>query len=158
MHVERAVTGADDLEGIALRYGGFYGPGTSLGAGAPMLDLVRKRRMPIVGDGGGIWSFVHVGDAASATVAAIERGNRGIYNVTDSDPATVAMWLPVLAEALGAPSPRRVPAWLVRPLLGEAGVAMMTEVRGASNVKALRDLGWKLRFSSWRDGFRDGLE
>jgi nucleoside-diphosphate-sugar epimerase len=158
MHLERAVTGAQELEGIALRYGGFYGPGTSLGAGAPMLDLVRKRRMPIVGDGGGIWSFVHVDDAASATVAAIERGDPGIYNVTDSDPATVATWLPVLADALGAPSPRRVPGWLLRPFLGEAGVAMMTQVRGASNAKALRDLGWNLRFPSWREGFRVGLE
>ena len=158
MHVEEVVVGSPDLEGIALRYGGFYGPGTSLGAGAPMLDLVRKRRLPIVGDGGGIWSFIHVDDAASATVAAVERGDPGIYNVTDSDPATVATWLPVLADALDAAPPRRVPAWLVRPFLGEAGVAMMTQVRGASNAKAMRDLGWNLRFPSWRDGFRHGLE
>jgi nucleoside-diphosphate-sugar epimerase len=158
MHVEEVVAGADDLEGIALRYGGFYGAGTSLGAGAPMLDLIRKRRLPIVGDGGGVWSFIHVDDAASATVAAIERGTPGIYNITDSDPASVATWLPLLADALRAPAPRRVPAWLVRPFLGEAGVAMMTQVRGAANAKAKRDLGWNLRFPSWRDGFSQGLE
>jgi nucleoside-diphosphate-sugar epimerase len=157
LYVERATTSTPDLEGIALRYGGFYGPGTSLGRGAPMLDMVRKRRLPIVGDGRGVWSFLHIDDAAAATVAAIERGAPGIYNVTDDDPAPVAEWLPELAAALDAPAPRRVPAWLARLVVGETGVAMMTEVRGASNAKAKRELAWQPRFASWREGFRTGL-
>jgi 2-alkyl-3-oxoalkanoate reductase len=158
LHVERAVTGATDLEGVALRYGGFYGPGTSLGEGAPMLEMVRKRRFPIAGNGSAIWSFIHVNDAASATVAAIERGSPGIYNVTDDEPASVTTWLPELADAIGAPAPRRVPLWLVRPMIGEAGVAMMTQLRGVSNAKAKRELGWQPSFATWRDGFRTGLE
>ena len=157
LHVEGAVTEATDLEGIALRYGGFYGAGTSLGEGAPALEMIRKRRFPIVGRGTGISSFIHVDDAATATVAAIERGAPGIYNVTDDEPAPVSAWLPALADAIGAPPPRRVPVWLARPLIGEAGVAMMTDLRGASNAKAKRELGWQPRFASWREGFRDGL-
>jgi len=157
LHVERAVLDATDLEGIALRYGGFYGSGTSLSAGAPLLDLIRKRRFPIVGRGDGVWSFVHIDDAAAATVAAIERGEPGVYNVTDDEPAPVSTWLPELAAAIGAPPPRRVPAWLARLFAGETGVAMMTEVRGASNEKAKRELGWQPRFASWREGFRLGL-
>ena len=157
LHVERAVLDATDLEGIALRYGGFYGSGTSLSAGAPLLDLIRKRRFPIVGGGDGVWSFVHIDDAAAATVAAIERGEPGVYNVTDDEPARVSTWLPELAAAIGAPPPRRVPAWLARLFVGETGVAMMTEVRGASNEKAKRELGWQPRFASWREGFRLGL-
>jgi nucleoside-diphosphate-sugar epimerase len=155
LHVERAVAGAKDVEGIALRYGGFYGPGTSIGEGAPMLHMVRKRRFPIVGSGGGIWSFIHVDDAASATAAAIERGVPGIYNVTDDEPAPVATWLPALAEAVGARAPWRVPVWLARPLIGEAGVAMMTELRGASNAKAKGELDWHPAYASWREGFRE---
>jgi len=158
MHVERALREATDLEGIALRYGGFYGPGTSFGGGAPLLDMVRKRRLPIVGGGDGVWSFIHIEDAATATVAAIERGRPGIYNVTDDEPAPVAVWLPELAAALGAPPPRRVPTWVARPFIGQTGVAMMTDVRGASNAKAERELGWQPRFASWREGFRLGLE
>jgi 2-alkyl-3-oxoalkanoate reductase len=158
LHVERAVAGASDLEGIALRYGGFYGPGTSIAEGASMLDMIRRRLLPIVGSGGGIWSFIHVDDAASATVAAIERGAPGIYNIADDEPAAVAQWLPALAETLGGPRPRRVPAWLARPLIGEAGIAMMNDVRGASNEKAKRELDWKPVFASWREGFRRGLE
>jgi nucleoside-diphosphate-sugar epimerase len=158
LHVERAVTQATDLEGIALRYGGFYGPGTGLGEGGGFLDLIRKRRFPIVGDGAAVWSFLHVDDAATATAAAVERGAPGIYNVADDEPARVAVWLPALAAALGAPPPRRVPAWLVRPLVGEAGVAMMTDLRGASNAKAKAELGWAPRYASWREGFRTGLE
>jgi 2-alkyl-3-oxoalkanoate reductase len=158
LHVEHAVAGASDLEGIALRYGGFYGPGTSIGEGASMLDMIRKRRLPIVGRGGGIWSFIHVNDAASATVAAIERGAPGIYNVTDDAPAPVATWLPALAEAVGARAPWRIPVWLARALIGEAGVAMMTELRGASNAKAKGELDWHPAYASWRDGFRWGLE
>ena len=157
-HVERAVTGSEDLEGIALRYGGFYGPGTTIGEASAMLEMIRKRRLPIVGRGTGVWSFLHVDDASSATVAAIERGERGIYNVADDDPAPVATWLPLLAEAIGAPRPRRVPLWLVRPMIGEAGVAMMTEIRGVSNAKAKRELAWQPAYASWRDGFRRGLE
>jgi nucleoside-diphosphate-sugar epimerase len=156
-HVERAVTTAADLEGIVLRYGGFYGPGTSLALHSALVEMVRKRRFPIVGRGGGVWSFVHIDDAAAATADAIERGAPGIYNVADDEPAAVATWLPVLAEALGAPAPRRVPAWLVRPLLGETGVAMMTSIRGISSEKVKRELGWQPRYASWREGFRSGL-
>jgi nucleoside-diphosphate-sugar epimerase len=157
MHVERALQGATDLEGIVLRYGGFYGPGTSFSAEAPMVDMIRKRRMPIVGDGGGWWSFIHIEDAAAATVAAIERAQPGIYNVTDDEPAPVSVWLPDLAAAIGAPRPRRMPTWLARWFIGETGVVMMTELRGASNEKAKRELGWQPRFASWREGFRRGM-
>jgi 2-alkyl-3-oxoalkanoate reductase len=158
LHVERTLAEATDLEGIALRYGGFYGPGTSLGEGGPVLEMVRKRRFPIVGSGSGVWSFVHIDDAAAATAAAIERGAPGNYNVTDDDPASVATWLPELAEAIGAPAPRRVPTWLARLLVGPTGVAMMTDLRGASNAKAKRELGWEPVYASWREGFRTGLE
>ncbi|HSL11925.1 MAG TPA: NAD(P)-dependent oxidoreductase [Actinomycetota bacterium] len=157
LHVERAVAAVADVEGIALRYGSFYGPGTSLARGAPLVGLVRKRRLPIVGSGEGVWSFIQIDDAASATVAAVERGAPGIYNVADDEPASVATWLPELAHAVGAPAPRRVPTWLARPLIGDAGVAMMTEVRGASNAKAKRGLGWEPRYPTWREGFRSGL-
>jgi nucleoside-diphosphate-sugar epimerase len=157
MHVERALQGATDLEGIVLRYGGFYGPGTSFSAEAPMVDMVRKRRLPIVGDGGGWWSFIHIDDAAAATVAAIERGQPGIYNVTDDEPAPVSVWLPELAAAIGAPRPRRMPTWFARWFIGETGVVMMTELRGASNEKAKRELEWQPRFASWREGFRHGM-
>ena len=134
--------------GIALRYGGFYGS-----PGDAQLELVRKRRFPIVGDGGGIWSFVHLDDAASATVLALEDGAPGIYNVVDDEPAPVSDWLPALADAIGAKPPRHVPRWLARIVAGEAGVALMTEIRGASNAKAKRELGWTLRYPSWRQGF-----
>ena len=158
LHVERALTDATDVEGIALRYGGFYGPGTSLGEGAAMLEMIRKRRFPIVGGGTGVWSFIHIDDAAAATVAAIEGGRPGIYNVTDDEPAPVSVWLPELATAIDAPAPRRMPAWLARLFVGETGVVMMTSVRGASNAKAKREFGWQPRFASWREGFRTGLE
>ncbi len=144
-HQEQAVVGAG---GIALRYGGFYGSPEDA-----QLELVRKRRFPIVGDGGGVWSFVHLDDAAAATVLALEEGAPGIYNVVDDDPAPVNEWLPALAESIGAKPPRHVPRWLARLLAGEAGVALMTEIRGASNAKAKRDLGWTLRYPSWRQGF-----
>jgi nucleoside-diphosphate-sugar epimerase len=157
-YLESAVTGSPDLEGLALRYGGFYGPGTSLGEGGDVLEAVRKRRFPIVGDGGGVWSFLHVDDAATATAAAIEGGAPGIYNVCDDEPATVAEWMPVLAEAIGARAPRHAPVWLARLLAGEAGVVLMTEIRGASNEKAKGELGWRPRFATWREGFRSGLE
>lgn len=158
-HLEEAVTGAHWLEGVVLRYGGFYGPGTgiSLAPDAMMAAPIRKRWFPIVGDGGGVWSHVHIEDAAAATVAAVERGQPGIYNVVDDDPAPVREWLPVLASALDAKPPRRVPRWLVRLLAGEAATAMMTDVRGASNEKAKREFGWQLRYPSWRQGFAQGL-
>jgi len=153
-HLEDAVTGADSTEGIVLRYGGFYGPGTSLRPdGGELPELIRKRRFPLVGDGAGVWSFVHIEDAAEATAAAVERGRRGIYNIVDDEPAPVAEWLPALASALGAKPPRRVPRWLGRLLAGEAATVMMTEVRGASNAKARRELGWQPRHPSWREGF-----
>ena len=125
-----------------LRYGGFYGPGTSLAPGGEQIEAVRKRRFPVVGSGAGVWSFVHVEDAATATLAAIERGAPGVYNVVDDDPAPARDWLPALAAAAGAKPPRRVPRWLGRIAAGEAIVAMMTEIRGASNAKAKRELGW----------------
>jgi nucleoside-diphosphate-sugar epimerase len=158
VHVERALEVATDLDGIALRYGIFYGPGTSIGEGGPVLDAIRKRRFPIVGRGTGTWSFIHIADAATATADAVEGGATGVYNVADDEPASVAEWLPVLAEALGAPRPRTMPAWLARPLIGEAGIAMMNEVRGASNTKVKRELDWRPWYASWRDGFRFGLE
>jgi nucleoside-diphosphate-sugar epimerase len=140
-----------------LRYGGFYGPGTSAGAGGYVLDDLRRRRFPIVGAGSGVWSFVHIDDAATATVAAVERGAPGIYQVVDDDPAPVSEWLPALAAAAGARPPRRVPVWLARLLGGEHGVVLMNEARGASNAKARRELGWRPAWPSWRQGFRDGL-
>jgi nucleoside-diphosphate-sugar epimerase len=156
-YLESSVVGADGLEGLALRYGSLYGPGTSVAPGGTIVEAIRKRQFPIVGNGAGIWSFAHVEDVAAATVAAIERGAPGIYNVCDDDPAPVADWLPDLARAIGARPPWRVPGWLGRLIIGEAGVSMMTLIRGASNAKAKRDLGWQPRYASWRDGFRHGL-
>jgi nucleoside-diphosphate-sugar epimerase len=159
LYLERAVTTIEWGEGLVLRYGGFYGPGTavSLAADAQMAAPIRKRRFPIVGGGGGVWSHVHIEDAAAATAVAVERGRPGVYNVVDDDPAPVREWLPVLASALDAKPPRRVPRWLGRLLAGETATAMMTEARGASNEKAKRDLGWQLRYPSWRQGFAQGL-
>jgi nucleoside-diphosphate-sugar epimerase len=151
-HLEEAVLGAQWTEGIVLRYGVFYGPGTSLAPGEEQFELVRKRKFPLVGDGKGIWSFIHVADAAEATIAAIERGQRGVYNVVDDDPAPVAEWLPALASELGAKKPMRVPRFVGRLFAGEAGVVMMTEIRGASNDKAKRELGWHPAHASWRKG------
>jgi nucleoside-diphosphate-sugar epimerase len=153
-HLEAATVGADGIEGLALRYGALYGPGTNMVEGGEFAELVQRRRFPIVGDGTGVWSFVHVEDAASATAAAVERGAPGVYNVVDDDPAPASEWLPTLAEALGAKPPRRVPTWLGRIAGGEAAVSMMTQSRGASNAKAKRELGWAPRYPSWREGFR----
>ena len=151
--LEEAVTGAEWTVGIALRYGGFYGPGTSLDPdGGEHVEAIRKRRFPVVGDGAGVWSFVHIGDAAEATVAALEHGERGVYNVVDDEPAPVREWLPAVAVALGAKPPRHLPRWAGRLLAGEAATVMMTEVKGASNAKAKRDLGWAPRHPSWRQG------
>jgi nucleoside-diphosphate-sugar epimerase len=156
-YAERATLAADWTEGIVLRYGSFYGPGTGLDVDGEQLELVRKRRWPIVGDGQGVWSFIHVADAAEATLAAIERGSRGIYHVVDDEPAPMAEWLPVVAARLGAKPPMRLPRWLGRVLAGEAATVVMTEIRGASNVKARRELGWAPRYS-WREslGARNG--
>jgi len=156
-HLEEAVAEASDLRGVALRYGSFYGPGTGIAADGDIAHLVRRRQLPVVGDGAGVWSFLHVEDAATATIAAMERDISGVYHVCDDEPAQVSAWLPALAEALGAPLPRHIPAWLARLLIGEVGVAMMTRVRGMSNAKAKRDLGWTPSFGSWREGFRTGL-
>jgi nucleoside-diphosphate-sugar epimerase len=150
-YLEDAVMSAERIEGIVLRYGAFYGPGTSLAPGGEQLELVRKRKFPIVGDGGGVWSFVHIEDAAEATLAAIERGRHGVFNIVDDDPAPVAEWLPAAAERVGAPSPRRVPRWVGRLAAGEAGVVMMTEIRGASNQKAKQELDWHPAHPSWRE-------
>ncbi len=148
-HVEKTVPLAAP-EGIVLRYGSFYGPGAS----EILLEAVRKRQMPVIGGGTGIWSFIEITDAAAATLAAIERGAPGVYNVTDSDPAPVAEWLPYLAKVLGAKPPLQVPAWLGRLLAGEFVVAQMTSARGSSNEKARKELGWEPRYASWREGFR----
>jgi nucleoside-diphosphate-sugar epimerase len=152
-HLEEAVLGARWTEGVVLRYGGFYGPGTSLAPGSEQFEAVRKRKLPMVGNGGGVWSFIHIADAAEATVAAIEHGTRGVYNVVDDDPAPVAEWLPALAHELGAKKPMRVPRFVGRLFAGEAGVVMMTDVRGASNAKAKRELSWRPAHPSWRQGF-----
>jgi 2-alkyl-3-oxoalkanoate reductase len=152
-HLERAVTTAEGIEGIVLRYAGFYGPGTSLTPGAGHYEMIRKRRFPIVGDGGGMWSMVHIDDVAGATLAAIERGRPGIYNIADDSPEPIRDWLPAVAEAIGAKPPLRVPRWLGRLLAGEVPTIMMTEMRGVSNAKAKRELGWSPRYPSWREGF-----
>ena len=159
LYLERAVTTIDWGEGLALRYGGFYGPGTgiSLAPDAPMAAAIRKRRLPIVGDGGGVWSHIHIEDAAAATVVAVERGEPGVYNIVDDEPVPVREWLPVVASALDAKPPRRVPRWLGRVAAGEMATVMMTEVRGASNAKAKRELGWQPRYASWRQGLAQGL-
>jgi nucleoside-diphosphate-sugar epimerase len=152
-HLEDAVLGAAWTEGIVLRYGAFYGPGTSMAPGAEQFELVRKRKFPLVGDGGGVWSFIHTADAAEATVAAVVNGGRGVYNVVDDDPAPVAEWLPALAQELGAKKPMRVPRFIGRLFAGEAGGVMMTQIRGASNAKAKRELAWNPAHPSWRQGF-----
>lgn len=159
LHLEQAVTTIEWGEGLVLRYGGFYGPGTgiSLAPDAVMAGPIRKRRFPIVGGGGGVWSHVQIEDAAAATAIAVERGQPGIYNIVDDEPAPVREWLPVLASALDAKPPRRVPRWLARLAAGEMATVMMTDVRGASNEKAKRELGWRLRYPSWRQGFAQGL-
>jgi nucleoside-diphosphate-sugar epimerase len=159
LHLERAVTTIEWGEGLVLRYGGFYGPGTaiSLARDAVMATLIRKRRFPIIGDGGGVFSHVHIEDAAAATAIAVDHGQPGVYNIVDDDPAPVREWLPVLASALDAKPPRRIPRWLGRLLAGEASAVIVTDVRGASNAKAKRELGWQLRYPSWRQGFAHGL-
>ncbi|HEY1357786.1 MAG TPA: NAD(P)-dependent oxidoreductase [Thermoleophilaceae bacterium] len=155
--LEALVAGAADIGAIALRYGSFYGPGTGLEHDGDLARLVEKRRFPIIGDGTGVWSFMHIDDAAAITVAAIEHGEPGIYNASDDEPAAVAEWLPALAEALGAKAPRHVPVWLGRLAAGEVGVSMMTRIPGQSNAKARRELSWRPRYPSYREGFAKGL-
>jgi 2-alkyl-3-oxoalkanoate reductase len=150
--VETAVPDASP-EGLVLRFGNLYGPGAS----ETLVELVRKRRMPVIGDGTGVWSWIHVDDAAGATVAALERGTPGLYNIVDDEPARVSEWLPYLAEVVGAKPPRRVPKWVARVVAGEVVVRWMTEGRGASNAKAGRELDWQPVWRSWRDGFRRAL-
>lgn len=152
-YLERTVTASSQPEGIVLRYGSFYGPDTGMLSSA-MIDQLRRRRVPLIGDGGGWWSFIHTEDAASATVAAVDKGRPGsIYNIVDDQPAQVRDWLPALAELVGAKRPIHVPAWLGRLLAGEHMVLMMTQVRGGSNVKAKRELAWRPAYPIWRDGF-----
>jgi nucleoside-diphosphate-sugar epimerase len=157
-HLEESVVGAHGFEGIVLRYGGFYGPGTTLAEGGESVEPIRKRGFPIVGSGAGLWSFIHIDDAAGATLAAIERGHRGVYNIVDDEPAPATEWLPYIADLLGARPPRHVPEWLGRLVAGELVVSMMTDARGASNAKAKRELGWRPIYPSWREGFVEALE
>ena len=151
--LEHAVVSAPP-EGLVLRYGALYGPGTSMANESA--ELIRVRKLPVVGNGAGIWSFLHVDDAAAATVMAVEGGQPGLYNIVDDEPAAVAEWLPYLAECLGAPPPRHVSAWLARFAVGGVGVSIMTRIRGSSNEKARRELGWEPLWGTWRDGFRYG--
>lgn len=150
-HVEDVVVKAG---GAALRYGGFYGPGGGIEG---QIELVRKRRLPIIGGGTGYFSWVHLDDVARATVLAVEQRANGVFNIVDDEPSQVSEWLPYLAACIGAKRPLRVPAWLVRPVAGEMGVAIMTEGRPFSNAKAKRELGWELRYPSWRQGFKAEL-
>jgi 2-alkyl-3-oxoalkanoate reductase len=154
-YLEERVVAAN---GIVLRYGAFYGPGTSFAEDGESIEVIRKRAWPIVGDGDGFASFIHIEDAARATVAAIERGRPGIYNIVDDDPAPASAWLPYAAEVVGAKPPRHVPFWLGKLVAGEMIAAMMVEGRGASNAKAKRELGWQPLYPSWREGFVNGLK
>ena len=155
--MERRILGTPGLDGLVLRFGLWYGPGTSLAPDGYTANEVRRRRYPVVGDGGGVFSFVHVDDAVEATVAAVERGGPGAYNVCDDDPAPAREWLPAYAKALGAPPPRHVPRWLARLIVGSFTTSVMTELRGASNAKAKRELGWQPRYPTWREGFLAAL-
>jgi 2-alkyl-3-oxoalkanoate reductase len=157
-YLERTVAASAAPEGIVLRYGSFYGENTGV-LSPVMIDQLRRRRMPLIGGGGGYWSFIHVADAATATVAAVDRGAPGgIYNIVDDDPAIVRDWLPLLAALVSAKPPLHLPAWLGRLLAGEHMVAMMTEVRGGSNEKAKRELDWRPAYPSWREGFARVLQ
>lgn len=151
-YLESAVTGSPDIKGVVLRYGAFYGPWTGLLDG-PMIDRLRRRRVPLIGDANGWWSLLHIDDAAAATATAVERGAPGIYNIVDDEPAPVRDWLPALAALLGARPPRHISKWLARIAASEHIVTMMTEARAGSNAKAKRDLAWQPAHSSWRRGF-----
>jgi 2-alkyl-3-oxoalkanoate reductase len=153
-YIEQVVAEARDMEGTVLRYGYLYGPGTSFGPGGDILEAVRRRRFPLVGSGAGVWSFIHVDDIAAATVIAAEGAPPGVYNVVDDEPAEVSTWLPELARVVGARPPRRVPVWFARLIIGDAGVAMMTQSRGSSNARIRRAFNWRPTYPSWREGFR----
>jgi nucleoside-diphosphate-sugar epimerase len=152
--LEQAVLGAN---GTVLRYGYFYGPGNSIARDGALAAELRRRRLPVVGGGRGVWSFVHIEDAARASVAALAHDGPAVFNIVDDEPAPVAEWLPALAQAVGAPRPWRVPTFIARPLAGSYGIETMTHAQGASNELAKRELGWQPRYASWREGFRDGL-
>jgi nucleoside-diphosphate-sugar epimerase len=156
-HVEHEVGEARNLEGIVLRYGYLYGPGTSFAPGADIYEAVRRRRFPVVGSGAGVWSFVHVDDIAMATVMAVEGAPPGLYNVVDDEPVEAGIWLPELARVIGAKPPRHVPVWIARLMIGDAGIAMMTQSRGSSNARIKRAFSWQPAYRTWRDGFQRGL-
>jgi nucleoside-diphosphate-sugar epimerase len=153
-HLETMVVGAEGMEGIALRYGSLYGPHTGFAADGDIAAMVRKRMFPVIGDGAGVWSFIHVVDAAAATIAAIGQGAPGVYNIADDEPAPVRDWLPVYAQALGARPPMHFPVWVGKLMVGDVGVSLMTHIRGASNAKARRELAWTPTYASWRQGFK----
>jgi len=156
-HVEDAVTGDQAIEGLVLRYGSFYGPTGMIGKGGEMVEMIRQRKLPLVGDGSGVWSFIHYDDAADATVRAVETGDPGIYQIADDDPASAGVWLPELASILGGKPPRHIPAWLAKLAVGEMAVSAFTQIRGADNSKAKDAFNWQPGYASWRQGFRQGL-
>ena len=153
--LEAQVMGAPGIEGVVLRYGWLYGPGTYFAADGFIAGEVRKRRYPLIGSAAGISSFIHTGDAAAATLAAVERGAPGIYNAVDDEPLALSEWLPIYADALGAKRPFRVPRFVARLAAGEVVAGMATEMRGASNAKGREEFGWDFRFPSVRDGFAE---
>ncbi len=156
-HLESVVTKAEGIEGVVLRYGSFYGPTGDIGKGGSLVEMIQKRKLPLIGDGTGVWSFVHYDDAADATVKAIESDATGIYQIADDDPAQAAVWLPEFARILGAKPPRHLPAWLAKLAVGDVGVAAFTEIRGVDNSLAKATFGWQAGYASWREGFRQGL-
>jgi nucleoside-diphosphate-sugar epimerase len=156
-YLEKTLETAGDVEGVAVRYGNLYGPSTAFADDGEITGLVRRRKFPIIGNGAGVWSFTHVDDAAGIAIAAMDRGAPGVYNAGDDEPAPAAVWLPELARVLGVKPPRHVPAWIGRLVAGEAAVSVFTKIRGGSNAKAKRELGWRLVFPSWRQGFRSEI-
>jgi nucleoside-diphosphate-sugar epimerase len=156
-YVESVVTGDPAIEGLVLRYATFYGPTGAIGKGGEIVELIRNRKLPLIGDGSGVWSFIHYDDAADATVRAVQTGDPGVYQIADDDPATAAVWLPELARILGAKPPRHIPAWLAKVAVGEVGVSAFTKIRGADNSKAKDTFSWQPGYGSWREGFRHGL-
>jgi len=155
--LEAMVTGDKEIEGLVLRYANFYGPTGAIGKGGEIVELIQQRKLPLVGDGAGIWSFIHYDDAADATVRAVSTGDPGIYQIADDDPAASAVWLPELARILGAKAPRHLPAWLAKLAIGEVGVAFFTKIRGVDNALAKDTFDWQPGYASWREGFRHGL-
>jgi nucleoside-diphosphate-sugar epimerase len=156
-YLESRVTEAEGIEGVVLRYASFYGPTGDIGEGGSLVEMIRKRRLPLIGSGAGIWSFIHYDDAADVTMKAIEGTATGIYQVADDDPAPASVWLPEFAKILGAKPPRHIPAWLGRLAVGDLGVAAFTEIRGADNALAKQTFNWQPHYASWRTGFREGL-